>query len=163
MVEVRDLLALARQAAAGRSEPRVATEDAPPRPGEVFVHQATASWDVEWAVLANDAGGLLVVPADASSLVGSADFAARDKDGHCLTLRCRLAIRSAAGLFLGQARTAVLVDADLLQAQQRQHHVESREETGTFSERQLDEDPEYVDWIQGVLMPAVAVLRALEL
>ncbi len=150
------LLAETREAwqreAAARAE--VDERRGPPAPGDVFVLAESADSAVEWAVLDEAPDGrLLAVPADADVLVGSADAVAV-RDGVPLTLRCAFAVRLEAVRLERGRRTARLTPAEIARARALCSALEGGEAVGSVPEQEVDQDPEYRDWVEGVLEPA---------
>ncbi len=134
----------------------------PPAPGDVYVLEATKDFGVEWAVVAHDPADLsrfLVVPADGHVLAGSADVELEeDSPVGALKLRCRFGTWTDAKLLRPELRVGVLGTKGLVQARQRWLDVGDGEVTGDVLGREVDDDPGYQDWVDGVL---VAARRAL--
>ncbi len=151
------LLAETRKAWQRSSAARVEIDERrgqPAAPGDLFVLAESAEGAVEWAVLARDPEGwLLAVPADANVLVGSADVVCV-QDGVPLTLRCAFAVRLAAGRFERGRRSGAVAPADVERALTRCSALDRGERVGSVLEHEVDQDPEYLDWVEEVLEPA---------
>lgn len=130
----------------------------PPAPGDVVVLERTARFDVEWAVLARDAedpARLLVVAADGQPLVGSADVGIpASSPGGPLTLRCRFGGWVDAGRLTSPTHTGSLAADDLARARQSRNEVERDAVIGSVVTQEVDDDPEYLDWVAETLEPA---------
>ena len=135
-----------------------------PAPGDVVVLEHTARFDVEWAVLARDPenpGRLLVAAADGQPLVGSADVAIpASSPGGPLTLRCRFGGWVDAGRLTSPTHTGSLSADDLARARQRRNDVERDAVAGSVLTQEVDDDPEYLDWVAETLEPAWHALAA---
>ena len=151
------LLAETREAWQGSSAARAEVDRQrarPPAPGDLFVLAQSAEGAVEWAILDRDAEGrLLAVPADANVLVGSADVVCV-QDGVPLVLRCAFAVRLAGGRFERGRRSGAVAPADVEGALARCSALDRGERVGSVLEHEVDQDPEYHDWVEEVLEPA---------
>lgn len=153
--------AAARQAAVRRELAQRGTE--PPRPGDVYVLRETADFPVEWAVLegGGDAGRLRLVPADANPQAGTSDLSVAAADGGPLTLRCAFATwRPAADLASAQ-RVRQLPPSVVAAARRLCEAVAAGEAEGSLLAQEVDDDPEYEEWLGEVVAPATATLAAL--
>lgn len=131
--------------------------------GELVLFPETADFPVEWAILGRDPahpGQVLVVPADTNSKAGTADVEATGSVAP-LTLRC------AFGAWVSEARVAsaprsegTLSPEDVSAAKQVWQARERGEPAGSLLAEEVDQDPEYRDWIEDVLVPARATLTA---
>jgi hypothetical protein len=140
----------------------------PAEPGPAVVGQVLTLPElgvphVAWAVLrreAGESGRLLLVAADVNPLVGSGDVAVTGSAVGALTLRCRFAAwRASDGLGTATLLGALPPEA-LSRAEARLQQIEAGGAAGTFSEQETEEDPEYQDWIEGVVQPALGKLEA---
>lgn len=178
MSQREQLLRATRQATRRRAELRaqVASQgDRPLAPGDVFTVEPGSG--VEWVVLAREPGRLLAVPADGGTLLGSGDLALADSAAAGpLTLRCRFAVcletggLETGGLETGglgvevidpRRRTAVLAPSDVARAHDRWLQISEGVFTGSVLGREVDEDPEYQDWLDEVVRPAHRALSEL--
>ena len=141
---------------AGRRHAAVAAEiarriDRPPEPGDLFVLSETAEHSVEWAILDRDPADprrLLAVPADASSLIGSADVAVpEDLPSAPLSLRCGYSVWLDAEAFDPEMRTGFLEPETLERARRKRDLVERGVATGSVLEREVDGEAEYREWL----------------
>lgn len=128
----------------------------PAAPGDVFAVDAGGDLASEWVILARDPDGrVLAVPADGLSFAGSADVEISDAaPAGFMVLRCRLGAWLTADVFDPAARTGVLDSGDVARAWRRWSEVEAGELTATILASEVDEDPEYEDWVNEVLLPA---------
>jgi hypothetical protein len=129
-----------------------------PAPGDVYVLDRTAEFDVEWAIIDRDpvnAERLLTVPADGCSLVGSADVEVSEVAPFGpLVLRCRFGSWIDAECFDPGIRVGVLGPDDVARARLKLSEVEQRSLDDPGSTLDADLDPDYRDWVEGVLVPA---------
>lgn len=129
-----------------------------PAPGDVYVLEATKDFGVEWAVVAHDPADpsrFLVVPADGHVLAGSADVELEDDSPvGALKLRCRFGTWTDAALLSPELRVGVLGTEGLVRARQRWLDVGDGGLTGDVLGREVDDDPGYQDWVDGVLVGA---------
>lgn len=139
---------------------RAAVEDlreTPPAPGDVFVLERTAEFDVEWAVIARDPADeqrLLTVPADGCSFVGTSDVEISEEAlVGPLVLRCRFGSWLDAALIGPGARVGVLDPDDVARAFRQWTVIEAGAAGGSAPALET-EDPDYQDWIDDVLLPA---------
>ncbi len=130
----------------------------PPEPGDVFVLERTAEFDVEWAIIARDPADsrrLLTVPADGCSFVGATDVEVSERAQFGpLVLRCRFGSWLDAALFGPGARVGVLDPEDVARAFRQWSVIEAGAGDGSGVEHEVDEDPDYQDWVDDVLLPA---------
>ena len=133
----------------------------PPEPGDLFVLERTAEFEVEWAVIARDpadARRLLTVPADGCSFVGSTDVEiSEEATSGPLVLRCRFGRWLDVNHFGPGSRVGVLAPGDVARARDKCHEVE---DGGGRRSKLLDfdDDPDYRDWVDEVLLPAQLAL-----
>lgn len=139
-------------------------------PGDVIVPERLQAYEVEWAVVARDVsipvsapassrvngtGRLLVVPADGSSLVGGSDLAVDSAElGGPWTLHCLQGGWVDEEHLRPWARTGRLTEADARKARERWWQVANGAVVGSTLERELEEDPEYQEWLEEVVLPA---------
>ena len=132
--------------------------DRPPAPGDVYVLEQTKDYSLSWVVVAGDpaeSGRLLAVPADGNLLVGSADVAVpEDSPMGLLNLRCRFAGWIDADKLDPHLRLGVLERGDVERARRKWLEMADGALTGTVLEQEVDEDPEYQEWVTTVLVPA---------
>ena len=130
----------------------------PPEPGDIFGVEETAGVGVEWAILARDpidVRRLLAVPVDGGSLVGSGDLAVVEPaSSGPLILRCRFGVWLDAELFDPAQRTAILGLDVTSRARDRWSQISEGLFSGSVLGREVDEDPEYQDWLDEVVAPA---------
>jgi hypothetical protein len=135
----------------------------PGLPGQVLILPELDEPRVVWAVLRRkekENDRRLLVAADVNPLVGSGDVLVTGPGVGALTLRCRFGVRVGErelgeAILLGTLPAEGLSRADFLR-----QTIESGGPVGTFSEQETGEDPEYQDWIDDVVQPAVAKLEA---
>lgn len=144
----------------------------PPEPGDVFVLDRTSDFDVEWAIIARDLADeqrLFIVPADGCSLVGSTDVEISEVAPFGpLVLRCRFGRWLDARHFDPGFRVGFLDPDDVARARHKCTEVEEAGGTaagGTAAgataasvPHEIDDDPEYLDWVEDVLLPAQLAL-----
>lgn len=141
-------------------------EDGAPVAGALYVLPATADFPLEWLLLDRDdehSGGWLAVPADTNPLRGPGDvWIGPGAPAGPLCLRCRFGVRLpeaalATGHRTGQVTSEVLADAlDTLRS-----HEQGTLDPGPLA-RETAADPEYQDWEDSVLAPAVETVAELE-
>lgn len=131
--------------------------------GQVLVLPQVGESRVAWAVLrreTEESERRLLVAADSNPLVGSGDIAVTDPTTGPLTLRCRFA-SWVNGRELGEATLLGFLPPEALaRANSRRQAIEAGSPLGTFSEQETEEDPEYQDWIEDIVRPAVLKLEA---
>jgi hypothetical protein len=136
----------------------------PPRPGDLFVLNATGDLPVEWAILDHwpEKGQLLAVPADQSPLAGSADVEvpAVAAPGGPLSLRCRFGAWLDAGLFDPGLRSGSLAPETVAEALRRVRRIEDGTLEPAGLAEEVDADSEYQDWIREVPDQARALALA---
>lgn len=136
----------------------------PTRAGDLFVLEACSEQPVEWAVLAEDpedSARIQVVAVDSSTLVGSADIAARAEQRGPVSVRCGTTAWLAEKTLQASRSTGRLPEEALAQARRKVRLLAAGETVGNAWERQLDTDPEYRLWQEEVLAPAWAALPKL--
>lgn len=129
----------------------------PPEPGDVYVLERTAEFDVEWAIIDRDPDNsdrLLTVPADGCSFVGSADVEVPEVAPFGpLVLRCRFGSWIDAGCFEPGFRVGRLGPDDVARARHKLTEVDEGTVEG-HDAFDTDLDPDYRDWVEDVLVPA---------
>ena len=132
-------------------------EGGPPSPGDTFVFAAARAFAVEWAVLERDEEDprrLLVAPVDDHPLAGSLDVVTQDGR----RVRCGRETWLDAAAFDPDLRTGTL-DADALErARRKRAAIADGTLEASWSEREVDADPEYRSW-SDTLEEARAALR----
>lgn len=161
-----------RRAAEAWAHARKPREDQPAEPGpeptpinagQVLVLQELGEPRLAWGVMRRDAGEtarLLLVAADVNPLVGSGDVSAAGPAAGPLTLRCRFAVWLSERDLGATTLLATLPPETLSLAGSRLQAIAAGQPVGTFSEHETEEDPEYQDWIEDVVRPAVVKLAA---
>jgi len=141
-------------------------EPAEPGPavvGQVLTLPELGEPRLAWAVLrrdAGDSGRLLLAAADINPLVGSGDVAVIGSAIGALTLRCRFTAWRACDGLGTSVLLGTLPPEALERSEARLQQIEAGEASGTFSEQETEEDPEYQDWIEDVVRPALRKLEA---
>ena len=134
----------------------------PPSPGDLFVARATRDFPVEWLVVERDRRSperLRVLLADASPILGSADFAVPAAAGSGrLSLRCRYGAWIAAGDLDPGLRSGA-VGADVV-AQALHRCRELAQGPVNLPGAEDESEQEYRDWVDDVVAPAHAALTA---
>lgn len=137
-----------------------------PKPGDVYVLEATKDFDVEWAVVAHDPADearFLVVPADGHVLTGSADVALEDDSPvGALKLRCRFGAWTDARHLRPEQRVGFLGAEGLIRARQQWLDVGDGQVGVDVLGREVDDDPGYQDWVSSALVPARQALIAVQ-
>ena len=126
--------------------------------GDVYVLEETRDFSLEWVLVAHDPADperFLAIPADGNFLVGSADLELpADSPLGSLALRCRFATWIDARHLRPELKVGVLSGADVAQARRRWLEIGAGELTGSALAREVDDDPEYQEWVEDVLIPA---------
>ena len=156
-----------RRAAEAWEQARGPREGEPTGPGptvagQVLILQELGEPRLAWAVLreAAESERRLLVAADINPLVGSGDVAAIGSGGASLTLRCRFAVWVNERDLGATTLLATLPPEVLSRADSRYQEIAAGRPVGTFSEQETEEDPEYQDWLEDVVRPAVGKLGA---
>lgn len=153
--EIRQAADAWEQARGDRSSPGL--------PGQVLTLPELDEPRVAWAVLRRketEEDLRLLIAADINPLVGDGDVAVTGPGIGALTLRCRFGVQ-VGERELGEATLlGTLPSETLSRAASLRQAIESGGPVGTFSEQETGEDPEYQDWIDDVIRPAVARLEA---
>lgn len=154
-----------RQAAQAWEQARGPREGEPAEPvlvGQVLILPEIGEPRLAWAVLRQQTGEKerrLLVAADVNPLVGSGDVAVIQSGVGSLTLRCRFAVWVSEREFSATTLLGTLPPEALSRADSRLQAIEGGRPMGTFSEQETEEDPEYQDWIEDVVRPAVRKLE----
>lgn len=134
-----------------------------PAPGDVYVLEPTRDFNLEWVVVANDPADsdrFLAVPADGNFLAGSADLELGDDSAvGALRLRCRFGTWIDATLLKPELRVGVLGSDEVSRARQKWIDLGDGVLTAPVLMREVDDDPEYKDWVEDVLIPARRALQ----
>lgn len=137
-------------------------EPGPIAAGQVLVLPELREPRLAWAVLrreAEESDRLLLVAADVNPLVGSGDVAANGPGIGALTLRCRCAVWVHERDLGATTRLGTVPPEALALADSRWQAIAAGRPIGTFSEQETEEDPEYQDWIEDVVRPALGKLE----
>ncbi len=130
----------------------------PPAPGDVYVLEPTRDFNLEWVLVANDPADpdrFLAVPADGNFLAGSADIELPDDSGvGSLRLRCRFGTWIDATLLKAELRVGVVRSDEVSRVRRKWIETGDGVLTGPVLAREVDDDPEYRDWVEDVLIPA---------
>ncbi len=134
----------------------------PAAPGDVYAFPATQG--VEWAVLLRDAGDrrrILLVPGDGNAMTGNDDLELTDGSAAApLVLRCRFATWVDEAILEPQLRSGVLSGVDIVRARQKWLDVGDGKAADSPLAREVDDDPEYEDWLRDTVEPARRALEA---
>lgn len=130
-----------------------------PQPGDVFVIDQPGELAVEWVILdrdPQDGHRLLAAPADGYSLAGSGDVAVSDSAlSGPLVVRCAHAAGGLdAAVFLAGVRVGVLDAEDVARARRRWAEIRDGTLTPSRRAREVDDDPDYREWLAVVVEPA---------
>jgi len=138
----------------------------PPASGDVYVLEPTRDFNLEWMLVAHDPadpGRFLAVPADGNFLAGSADVELPDDSAAgSLRLRCRFATWIGSTVLDPALRVGVVGRGEVERARRKWFEVGDGEVAGPRLAREVDDDPEYRDWVKDVLIPARRTLLAAE-
>ena len=130
----------------------------PPSLGDVHVFEHTQDFPVEWVFVARDPATpelLLMIPADGNFLVGSCDLAMPDDSSvGALKLRCRFGVWVATERLEGRPPVGSVGEKVAGRARQKWLDVGQGDTIGSVLEREVDDDPEYREWVEEVLVPA---------
>lgn len=154
----RRLEGAARQAAAHAPPPPSAA--GAPRPGELWVHPATAEHPVEWLVLepgAEAANALRVAPADTFPETGVADLRGA-AGGGVLVVRCGESLEVPATLLARGRRTGAVEPTMLRRAVELAHGAARGDLPLDPLGEESEAETEYRDWIAMVVSPAAEAL-----
>jgi hypothetical protein len=150
-----------RQAAQAWEQARGARADGPVEAGQVLILPELNEPRLAWAVLRREPGmseRRLLVAADVNPLVGSGDLAVSGAVTGSLTVRCRFAVWVSGQDLRVPQLLGTLPPEALAQAEALRQALEVGRPVGSFSEQETEEDPEYQDWIEDVVRPAVGKL-----
>ncbi|MCP4658312.1 MAG: hypothetical protein GY856_23105 [bacterium] len=130
----------------------------PPATGDLYVLEPTRNFNLEWMLVAHDPADpdrFLAVPADGNFLAGSADVELPDDSAAgALSLRCRFATWIGVALLDPALRVGVAGSGEVERARRKWFEVGDGEVAGPVLAREVDDDPEYRDWVEAVLIPA---------
>lgn len=134
---------------------------ADPAPGELYVLAETRDFPVEWALLDRKASGeLLAVPVDTNPLVGEADLEIpKEASSGPLVLRCAYGVWLEPSRFDPAHRTGSLDAVWVARALAVWKGVEKGERATSPLAAETEADPEYQDWLRGVVEPARATVE----
>lgn len=133
----------------------------PPRPGDVFLFRRTAVFPVEWVVADDRAedGRRFTVPLDDFPLAGSRDVElAAPAPGGAAVVRCDPGVWLEEAAFEGELRTGVLAAEDLERVREKRAAIVAGRLSSSFLEKDVDADPEYRQWCDETLRPALDAL-----
>ncbi len=153
-----------RAALRGAARARAEVEgraDQPPRPGDLLLFAETAALGVLWVVVETDAvGSCLLAAADANPLIGSRDLSI-PAGAACgaLTVRRGLTVRCAPKQVALARRVGALEPKIVDRLSASRTALENHDSSDPLFEGQVDEDPEYRDWVRR-LVEAREVLSA---
>ena len=135
----------------------------PPSPREVpAAGSSDRSIEFQWGLIAEEDGrGILAVPADGMSWVGSGDLAIREAEsGTKLVLRCRESVRLSKGTAASGSLTGRIGASDLQRATDLCGALERAEVEADPYESEIERDLEYEEWLDGWVRPARVALEA---
>lgn len=161
---VREATRRAVERSAAEAAAVAGREGEPPAPGDLFTLPDSGAFGVEWVLLRphpRRCGHMLAVPADLGALVGSGDLSVPPStQGGGMVLRCRYAVWLNARGLSGADRSGVLPEEVIEEAARKWTELVAGREAGLESEREIDRDAEYQDWIDEVVAPAHRALLA---
>ena len=130
----------------------------PPQLGDLFVVPESGEAPLEWALLERrpePAEGFVAVPADSVPLVGSGDVEVPPgAPAAPLTLRCHHTVILDKYLLASDRRTGTLEPGLITRALEMRRAIENRTYVASPLAEEVDQDPEYRDWIEEVITPA---------
>lgn len=134
-----------------------------PRAGDLYHFETCPEPGLEWLVLRLETatGQGLLVPADAMSWIGSSDVAVEDD-----TVAGPLSVRCGDGLWLdhdvlvGDRRSGAIGANDLERARDRHERLLGHNVEATAAEREMDGDPDYLDWRRTLAAAREALVQA---
>ncbi len=145
-------LARERAASAGRGPE--------PWPGDLFVFSETADFSVEWLLVERERRSRCrIVAADTNPLLGQVDLALPpEAPGGPLSVRCAVGLSIEVESLRQGQRIGALAAEDLDRVRQRCRE----QDAGVLADSRLgaggEPDPDYEDWLDEVLLPALAAL-----
>ncbi len=156
-------LAATLEAAAALNQGQAGSTDRvkrPPRPGDVFLSRRTADFPVEWLMVEEDGGGRVqVLPLDEHPYVGSRDLELSSRSlGGVGVVRCDLDAWLDASQLEPDLRTAGLSELELGRVRRRRRAIDRGTLEASLLEETVDGDPEYHQWRDDTLQPALATL-----
>ena len=130
----------------------------PAGPGDLFVIPEAGDVPLEWALLehrSDPPDGFVAVPADSIPLVGSGDVEVPPgQPAAPLTLRCRFWVLLDRRLLHPDRRSGILESGTVGRALETRRAIEAGTYVASPLAEEVDQDPEYRDWIEDVLAPA---------
>ena len=148
-----------------------APSDPSPRPGDLYVLPATRDYDVEWLVVAREPAPdpppandsepstrVLIMPADAHVLAGSADVEVTSADGGPLVVHCAYGIWIDPALLTPDFRVSRIEPTNLTRVRRRWLELGDGRESDDPVALEVDESTEYQEWIEEVIAPAQRAL-----
>ena len=132
-------------------------EPGPPALGELWVSPSSSDFGVAWAILREGEGQaerLLVAPADLSPLAGPGDLKLSACGTGVTTLRCAHSCWINPAALTGGRRIGVLGDEAIGRALEKRSLLSEGRGAGTELEREVEEGPDYRDWLEEVVAPA---------
>ncbi|MEM9595699.1 MAG: hypothetical protein AAGD06_15610 [Acidobacteriota bacterium] len=140
-----------------------ASPGAAPEPGELYLCRRTAEFPVEWLVVAVEGRRYRVVAVDDYPLVGSRDVELPSGAlGGAAVARCGHGDWVGPKVLEPELRVAVLPEPDLGGVTAKVRALEEGPPEPTLLETVAEGDPEFQDWTEGTLAPAVEALSAKE-
>lgn len=131
----------------------------PPKPGDIFVIDQPGDVAVEWVILdrdPRDGHRVLAAPADGFALAGSGDVAVSESaPSGPLVVRCGHAASGLdAAVFAAAARVGALAPEDVARARRRWSEIRDGTLSPSRRAREVDDDPDYREWLAAVVEPA---------
>lgn len=131
----------------------------PPRPGDVFVIDQPGEIAVEWVILGcdpHDGHRVLAAPADGYAPAGSGDVTVSESaPSGPLVVRCGHAAGGLdAAVFPAAARVGALDPEDVDRARRRWSEIRDGALRPSRRAREVDDDPDYREWLAAVVEPA---------
>lgn len=158
-----DLWQATRDAASRRGLLPVGSDRDALQPGCVVVLPDLEEPRLAWAVLRkapSNGDRWLLAATDSNPLLGTGDVAVAGPEIGLQTVRCRFAVAARVEDLGIVTPFGTLPDDALARVEARLKAIEENLSLGTLSEHETEEDPEYQDWLDDVVRPAVARLAA---
>lgn len=147
-----------------RIEAKLSRRTGPARPGDIFLFDIPRDVGVEWAVVlphADDPGLLFSVPVDANPMAGSADISLPDTAACApLVLRCGCGMWVPQEEFDLRLRSGLLEDKYVEAARKTLHHLATGDLASIPARHEVDDDPEYIDWLTDIDAAREAILAS---